>query len=130
MSEIKARVLQAKSLDVQTGTIGVKQLDLELATAGRGALIWWGLGGGAKVSASKGCVGWVVQSQLLEFLLYGEQANSHTPKMSKDKLRLPLQNNLSVTQEFCVNALERSKMDVWVWVVLFVFVLKLWTRHV
>lgn len=33
MSKIDARVLQAKSFDVQTGTIGVKQLDLVLAAA-------------------------------------------------------------------------------------------------
>lgn len=33
MNEIEARVLRAKSLDVQTGTIGVKQLDLKLAAA-------------------------------------------------------------------------------------------------
>lgn len=83
MNEVEARVLQAKSLDVQTGTIGVKQLDLKLKTALCKALGEVGKGGwegGAKVSASKGCVVWVVQFQLLEFVLYAEQASPHIPK--------------------------------------------------
>lgn len=48
LGELEARVLQAKSLDVQMGTIGVKPLDLELATSLRRALIGWGLEGSGR----------------------------------------------------------------------------------
>lgn len=78
LSDIQAGVLQAKSLDIQTGTIGVKPQAPEPGTAPLSrALIWgwWGLGK-AKVSESEGCVGVGGAIQLLEFFLYAQQANS------------------------------------------------------
>lgn len=106
---MEAGVLQAKSLDVQTGTIGVKQLGLRPATVEWKALIWWGWGGVAKVSATKGCVGWVVQSQLLGFPVCADQASCHIPK-GLEKTQLSLQTQSPSHLGSLWNALEASNI--------------------
>ena len=100
LGEIEARVLQAKSLDVQTGTIGVKPLDLELATALRRALIGWGLEGSERGGKGfckcgvRGVGGAVPPSRIPSVCRASKLPH---PERSKDKLPLPPQNNHLVT---------------------------------